>query len=79
MPTQQSPKGEKCPCGCGKRPNKDSHYAIGHDQRVLSWIGWDDPDKLKRVDWHRVPITPAWRGFEPLVAKLRERQTKGDW
>lgn len=79
MTTRTRQKQTQCPCGCGKMPSKNSHYAMGHDQRVLSWIGWDDPKVLKQVDWHRVPITPAWRGFEPLVADLRERQAKGDW
>ena len=68
-----------CPCSCGRTPSEGRDWAQGHDQRVLSWIGWDDPNKLRKVDWKRVPITPAWRGFEPLVLRLRERQDEGDW
>ena len=77
MPEQQAQK--RCPCPRRELIGKDSNFGIGCDQTVRTLLGRDNPDELKTVNWNGVPTDGAWRGFEPLVLKLRERQIAGDW
>lgn len=80
MAGQQQPAYGVCPCPRREPRSKGKDFGgSGCDQRVRAILGWDRPGDLKLVNWFDVPTDGAWRGFEPLIVKLRERQMKGDW
>lgn len=80
MPEQQQQGQRLCPCPCREPLSEGKHFTPkGCDQKVRIILGRYDPDELKTINWNGVPTDGAWRGFEPLVLKLRERQRAGDW
>ena len=80
MPEQQKQARRLCPCPDREPVSEGKDFGPnGCDQKVRAILGWDKPENLKRIDWHAVPTDGAWRGFEPLVLRLRERQDEGDW